>query len=133
MNVSWVGRPTFKHTVEHLFLHCKALDAERAEIRSQMGHLDLFALLRTDAKTAMRWAILHFGLSQFETAKEIMLENEAWVKEQQAAEAAKQAERAKGSGSGSGSGGSNNAQETHQATRGCRGGKGKGQTRTATT
>ncbi|KAK1480883.1 hypothetical protein CTAM01_14168 [Colletotrichum tamarilloi] len=54
-----------KHTVEHVFIHCPALLAERTRLYQQVGHHDLKKLLTRDSKAAAAWAIRYLSIEQF--------------------------------------------------------------------
>ncbi|EXF83885.1 zinc knuckle [Colletotrichum fioriniae PJ7] len=54
-----------KHTVEHVFIHCPALLAERTRLYLQVDHHDLKKLLTCDSKAAAAWAIRYLSIEQF--------------------------------------------------------------------
>jgi hypothetical protein len=58
-----------KQTVEHLFVHCPNLTAARSELRALLNHTDVNALLTGHADMGTEWALVHFGLEQFNLAK----------------------------------------------------------------
>ncbi|KAK8112504.1 hypothetical protein PG984_013030 [Apiospora sp. TS-2023a] len=64
---------TGPHTVDHLFIHCPLLAAEREELRHELGHLDLVRMLTENALASTRWALQHFGLEQFQWERENQL------------------------------------------------------------
>ncbi|KAK7995773.1 hypothetical protein PG991_015240 [Apiospora marii] len=61
---------TGPHTVDHLFIHCPLLAAERQELQHELGHLDLKRMLTDNALASTRWALQHFGLDQFQWERE---------------------------------------------------------------
>ncbi|KAK7964417.1 hypothetical protein PG988_011391 [Apiospora saccharicola] len=64
---------TGPHTVDHIFIHCPLLAAEREELRHELGHLDLKRMLTDNALASTRWALQHFGLEQFQWERENQL------------------------------------------------------------
>ncbi|RGP71680.1 glycoside hydrolase family 55 [Fusarium longipes] len=55
-----------KQTVYHMFFHCPNLDAARKRLVSYIGKLDWRTLLTVHAKTATEWAMVYFGLAQYD-------------------------------------------------------------------
>ncbi|KAH6876175.1 hypothetical protein BKA58DRAFT_381164 [Alternaria rosae] len=58
-----------RHTAKHLFLDCHLLSKERAALSRAVGHLSFKDMLTKDAFEATRWAIMHFDLAQWRSAK----------------------------------------------------------------
>ena len=58
-----------RHTAKHLFLDCRLLSKQRAALSKALGHLSFKDMLTKDAFEATRWAIMHFDLAQWRSAK----------------------------------------------------------------
>ena len=60
-------------TVEHRFLYCNNLNAERKELeRSVFNHRSIPSLLTDEAAAASSWAIRYWGIHQFEWTRKHM-------------------------------------------------------------
>lgn len=59
-----------RQTVFHMFIQCETLRTARSDLFRELGHTDLAKMLTDKPIIAVDWAITHFNLSQFESAKE---------------------------------------------------------------
>ena len=58
------------HTVKHLLCECPKLSRARTYLTGAAGHNDFDLFMNHDTELAASWAIVYFGLSQFDSVKD---------------------------------------------------------------